>query len=181
MNNLIFMLFGLLIISIIIYICSIYIVKIVCKSTIEDAKRCVDKFINEIVASTKTESKVAYPVLIGSNGFTIRDEIVNTLFSRLDNIYKNWYFERADYVSKNVICYTFRVYDCLLNMDRKRLMSKLRVVDEAALSMHFHENGIYTLPADGFCAVRVVGDRMHVFYAINDSGLEEIQAIRQQP
>ena len=181
MNNLIFMLFGLLIISIIIYICSIYIVKIVCKSTIEDAKRCVDKFLGEILSSTNTAPNVTYPVLIGSNGFAIRDEIVTSLFSRLDHIYATWYFERADYVSQNVVTYVFRVYDCLLDIDRKRILSRARIVGETALSMHWHELGIYTLPVDNFCAVRILGDRLFVFYALNDLGCDEVRAIREQP
>lgn len=181
MVKIICILVSVLLIVIGIYIASIYFVRTICKTSLEDAKKSVDKFLGEILSSTNIAPNVTYPVLIGSNGFSIRDEIVTSLFSRLDNIYATWYFERADYTSENVVCYSFRVYDCLLDIARKRILSRVRIVAESALSMHFHELGIYTLPVDNFCAVRILGDRLFVFYALNDIGCDEVRAIREQP
>lgn len=181
MVKIVFILVSVLLIAIGIYIASIYFVRTICKISLEDAKKSVDKFLGEILSSTNTAPNVTYPVLIGSNGFAIRDEIVTSLFSRLDHIYATWYFERADYVSQNVVTYVFRVYDCLLDIDRKRILSRARIVGETALSMHWHELGIYTLPVDNFCAVRILGDRLFVFYALNDLGCDEVRAIREQP
>ena len=76
MIKIVCILVSVLLIAIGIYIASIYFVRTICKTSLEDAKKSVDKFLGEILSSTNIAPSVTYPVLIGSNGFSIRDEIV---------------------------------------------------------------------------------------------------------
>lgn len=184
MGDLILMIITVVIVLVACYIGAIYLVKIICQKTIDDAKKSVDDFLQKIIDAFQSKSipTFQYNVAIGSNGIAIRDDIVHTYFRKLDNLYETWFYEKSYFSSENVVCYEFRVYDCTLcNPTPKRIIDKVRPIAEKALTMHFHEQGIYSIAIDSFVAVRLFNDRLFVYYATNDKGFEEIQAIRQQP
>lgn len=184
MENLILMILTILVTLIACYIGAIYMVKIICKKTIDEAKKSVDDFLQKIIDSlqNKPMQTFQYNVAIGSNGIAIRDDIVHTYFEKLNTLFETWYYERSYFSSENIVCYEFRVYDCTLcNPTKKRITDKVRPIAEKALTMHFHEQGIYNIAVDNFVAIRLCSDRLFIFYATNDKGFEEIRAIRQQP
>lgn len=184
MENLILMILTILVTLIACYIGAIYMVKIICKKTIDEAKKSVDDFLQKIIDSfqNKPMQTFQYNVAIGSNGIAIRDDIVHTYFEKLNTLFETWYYERSYFSSENIVCYEFRVYVCTLcNPTKKRITDKVRPIAEKALTMHFHEQGIYNIAVDNFVAIRLCSDRLFVYYATNDKGFEEIRAIRQQP
>lgn len=184
MENLILMILTILVTLIACYIGAIYMVKIICKKTIDEAKKSVDDFLQKIIDAfqSKPMQTFQYNVAIGSNGIAIRDDIVHTYFEKLNTLFETWYYERSYFSSENIVCYEFRVYDCTLcNPTKKRITDKVRPIAEKALTMHFHEQGIYNIVVDGFVAIRLCSDRLFIFYATNDKGFEEIRAIRLQP
>lgn len=184
MENLILMILTILVTLIACYIGAIYMVKIICKKTIDEAKKSVDDFLQKIIDSfqNKPMQTFQYNVAIGSNGIAIRDDIVHTYFEKLNTLFETWYYERSYFSSENIVCYEFRVYVCTLcNPTKKRITDKVRPIAEKALTMHFHEQGIYNIAVDNFVAIRLCSDRLFIFYATNDKGFEEIRAIRQQP
>lgn len=184
MENFILMILTILVTLIACYIGAIYMVKIICKKTMDEAKKSVDDFLQKIIDTfqNKPMQTFQYNVAIGSNGIAIRDDIVHTYFEKLNTLFETWYYERSYFSSENIVCYEFRVYDCTLcNPTKKRITDKVRPIAEKALTMHFHEQGIYNIVVDGFVAIRLCSDRLFIFYATNDKGFEEIQTIRQQP
>lgn len=184
MGDLILMIITVVIVLVACYIGAIYLVKIICQKTIDDAKKSVDDFLQKIIDSfqNKPMQTFQYNVAIGSNGIAIRDDIVHTYFEKLNTLFETWYYERSYFSSENIVCYEFRVYVCTLcNPTKKRITDKVRPIAEKALTMHFHEQGIYNIAVDNFVAIRLCSDRLFIFYATNDKGFEEIRAIRQQP
>lgn len=184
MENLILMILTILVTLIACYIGAIYMVKIICKKTIDEAKKSVDDFLQKIIDSfqNKPMQTFQYNVAIGSNGIAIRDDIVHTYFEKLNTLFETWYYERSYFSSENIVCYEFRVYVCTLcNPTKKRITDKVRPIAEKALTMHFHEQGIYNIAVDNFVAIRLYSDHLFVYYATNDKGFKEIRAIRQQP
>lgn len=126
--------------------------------------------------------QITYPVLIGSNGICIRDEVVNRLFERLYRLYDDWYFEYSFYSSPNVVIYQFRVYNYKLGdkFDRKLVIHRAKQIAERALQMHFHDSGIYGTSVDGFIAITLYSDVLRVHIACNNLGFKEIEGIRLQ-
>lgn len=154
------------------------------KKSMSEAKHTVDDFLDKIIDALRgsNSNTLRYDILIGSNGVSVRDEIVNHYFEKLYDIFNDWYFNVAYFPTSNVVCYEFRVYNCKLeNFDKKRILARVKQIAEKALVMHFHDRGIYTIPVDNFIAVTLYSDVLKVFIACNDAGFSEIEAIRQQP
>ena len=184
MGDLILIIITVVIVLVVCYIGAIYLVKITCQKTMDEAKKSVDDFLQKIIDAfqSKPMQTFQYNVAIGSNGIAIRDDIVHTYFEKLNTLFETWSYERSYFSSENIVCYEFRVYDCTLcNPTKKRITDKVRPIAEKALTMHFHGQGIYNIVVDGFVAIRLYSDRLFVYYATNDKGFEEIKAIRQQP
>ena len=184
MENLILMILTVVIVLVACYIGAIYLVKITCQKTMDEAKKSVDDFLQKLIDTfqNKPMQTFQYNVAIGSNGIAIRDDFVHTYFEKLNTLFETWYYERSYFNSNNTVCYEFRVYDCTLcNPTPKRIIDKVRPIAEKALTMHFHDQGIYSIAVDNFVAIRLFNDRLFIYYATNDKGFEEIQAIRQQP
>ena len=127
----------------------------------------------------KQHQQVVYPVFIGSNGYCIRDEIVNDLFSGLGKYFGTFFYDSTYNQTTNTVCYCFRVYQQLNpNFSRKRMLSLLRPIGEKALSRWFHEQTLYT-NVDNFIAVTWQADRLCFHFAMNDAGFAEIADLRK--
>lgn len=143
----------------------------------------LNNILKGILEFFKDKPRFSYPVLIGSNGISIRDEIVNGYFENLYKIYTDWYYESSYYSSCNVVVYQFRVYNYKLTskFDKKLVIHRVKQIAERALIMHFHELGIYNIPVDNFIAVTLYSDTLRIHIACNDLGFKEIADIRKLP
>lgn len=122
-----------------------------------------------------------FPVYIGSNGYSICDEVVNTLFAKLGNYWNIFYFEVAYDYSPNVVTYQFRVYEPQKsNADRRHLLVRARQVGEKALTQHLHAQGIYNLVIDNFVAVTLQADVLRFYFATTSQGFAEIVELRKR-
>ncbi|MBQ9198689.1 MAG: hypothetical protein IJ141_00735 [Lachnospiraceae bacterium] len=142
----------------------------------------LNNILKRILAFFEEKPQFVYPVLIGSNGISIRDEVVNSAFEKLYRLYEDWYYEYSFYSSQNVVVYQFRVYNYKLSdkFDRKLVIHRAKQIAERALQMHFHDNGIYGTAVDGFIAVTLYSDVLRIHIACNNIGFREIEAIRLQ-
>lgn len=184
MNNLVLLVVMMLTIPLLIYLGCILILRQFFHKTGEEAKKTVDNALTKIINlfQDKNTFGVVYDVLIGSNGVYVRDEIVNEKFRGFDSLFDDWYYEMAYYPTANVVCYQFRVYNCKLQkFDKKLVLYRSKQVSEHALISHFHDRGIYNIPADSFIATEIGADILKVYISINDVGFREIEEIRRKP
>lgn len=177
---------GILVIGLFVavYVGAILVLQQFLHKTKDEAKEIVDKCITKFINMLQENKNVTvgYDVMIGGNGVAIRDEVVNNYFYKLYSLYSDWYYDLCYNVSCNVVCYQFRVFNCTQeNFERKRIIYRVKQIAERALTMHFHERGLYGLPVDNFIAVTLCNDVLKVYIACNDAGFEEIQAIRRLP
>lgn len=184
MNEIVVIIFGVIALLVMSYVGAILVVQQFLHKTKDEAKKAVDDFLTQII-SLFQENRVplnSYDVMIGGNGVAIRDEIVNRYFEKIYTLFDDWYYEMCGYNSPNVVCYQFRVFNPKLeNFDKKRVVYRVKQIAERALTMHFHDRGIFGMPVDDFVAVTLCNDVLRVFIACNDAGFAEIEAIRRLP
>lgn len=184
MNEIMFVIFGVIALFGTLYVGAILVLQQFLHKTKDEAKKAVDDFLTQII-SLFQENRVppnSYDVMIGGNGVAIRDEIVNGYFEKIYTLYDDWYYEMCGFYSQNVIFYQFRVFNPKLeNFDKKRVVYRVKQIAEKALIRHFHDRGIYGMSVDGFVAVTLCNDVMKVYFACNDAGFAEIEAIRRLP
>lgn len=158
-----------------------------CHKTTQEAKQIINNTI--LTACTgfsklfkEEPPKYNFPVVIGSNGVTICDDIIYTLFNKLDKYFDTWFYLSTDYCTNNVIVYRFNVYELLEpDMRRKLLLLKLRHVGEQALLIHLHEQGIFQITnIENFVAVSYKANLLCFYLALNEQGFSEIATINKQ-
>lgn len=162
--------------------CVLFIQKCFQKSRTE-AETLVNEKLEALIRffSSQPTTGMTYDVAIGANGIAFREDVLNDSFHGLYDIWSDWYFEKCSYSpSGNMLGYEFRVYNPVHSISRKLTLQRVRQVAEKALTLHFHEQGIFNIPADNFIAVTTKGDRLIVIIACNEAGLNEIQQIRQR-
>lgn len=153
------------------------------KKSRTEAETLVNEKLEALIRffSSQPTTGMTYDVAIGANGIAFREDVLNDSFHGLYDIWSDWYFEKCSYSpSGNMLGYEFRVYNPVHSISRKLTLQRVRQVAEKALTLHFHEQGIFNIPADNFIAVTTKGDRLIVAIACNEAGLNEIQQIRQR-
>lgn len=158
-----------------------------CQKTTQEAKQIINNTIlNAYTGLCKLlkgePQKYIFPVVIGSNGVTICDDVIYTLFKKLDKYFDTWFYLSTDYYTNNVIVYNFNVYNLLATeMNRKLLLINLRHVGEQALLIHLHEQGIFQITnIEDFVAVSYKANRLRFYLALNEQGFSEIETIKRQ-
>ncbi len=163
----------------------VFILVYFCGKTTDEAKKTISdwgskiyKFLEELAKSNQPAQ--VYPVCIGSNGYCIRDDIVNHQFDKLGTYYDIYFYEMAYNYSTNVIVYQFKVYN-QINSDfsRQRLLMRCRQIGEKALLQHLHEQGCFDVKIDNFVAVTLQADTLCYFFALNNQGFQEIAELRK--
>lgn len=155
--------------------------------TLEEAKKVISEKAQKLYAfldelAKKQEQPVEYNIYMGSNGYSIVDEVIHRYFVALGKYYSIWYFECAYQPSQNIITYQFKVYEQINdNFPHDRMVSICRRIGEKALAQHFHENNLHNIRVDGFMAVTIQADTLRYHIAKNDIGIEEIAKLRRQP
>lgn len=161
----------------------VFIIMLVERKSVEEATKILTDFLSSIYKALETstvQTSANYNVLIGYNGYVIRDDIVNEYFAPLQKYWETVYYSNSHYISPNVVAYEFRAYFPLRYEDAPRRLSILvKQVAEQALTRHFHSVGI-SVPVDRFIAVHIHQDIVSVYIAVNDSGFREIETLRER-
>ena len=154
--------------------------------TLEEAKKVMSEKAQKLYAfleelAKKQEQTIEYNIYIGSNGYSIVDEVINRYFVSLGRYYQIWYFEYVYQPSQNIITYQFKVYEQINdNFPHDRMVSICRRIGEKALAQHFHENNLLNMRVDNFIAVTIQADTLRYHIAKNNVGIEEIAKLRRQ-
>lgn len=179
-------LFGsLLIVAVVvitIFCITILIIMLVERKSVQEATKILTDFLSSIykaLETTTVQTPANYNVLIGYNGYVIRDDIVNDYFSPLQKYWETVFYSHINHPSPNVVEYVFRAYfPTRYDSSNRRLIMYVKQIAEQALTKHFHSLGI-TIPADRFVAVKIRSDMVSVYFATNDNGFGEIESLRQ--
>lgn len=159
------------------------LVMLIGKKTKDEAiKTTVDfvkKTFKEFFSSENVAVNSNFPVSIGWNGYTIREDIVNNAFEKLE---KYWEFVNFEFVitsNPNVLIYQFRVYNQIdKNLSKKNLLIKVRRTAEQALTKHFQSQNIF-VSVDKFVAVALSQDILRVAFATNNEGFALVSQLRR--
>ena len=163
----------------------ILVVKFVMKKSLSEA---MDDFISwlERLAKIWEESfpksavTTNYPVYIGSNGYTVRDEVVNDSFGKLGKYFEIFFFICAYPYSDNVVIYEFKVYTPVNpNMSHRRLCYTAKQIAEGAVTEQLHNQGYHSFVIDRFIHVNLQSDTLRVYIATNNLGFDEIENLRK--
>ena len=160
------------------------LIKYIGKKSTDEAIKIISDFVKKVYKALFTVEKgtqtVRYPVFIGWNDYEYRSDLIDDAFIKLEKIWNIVYYEIVITSQPNIVIYQFRVHDLVdKNMDKKRVLAKVRRITEEALTKHFHEQGVY-IPADRFIAENLKQDILRIAIAVNDAGFEDIAKIRCQ-
>lgn len=178
-------LFLIFIFIILIYLVMVFAVKITTKKSIDDSMKLVEMWGNRFFEwldawNKKSQADIQFPVFLGANGYTIRDEVVNSAFEKLYKFWEIYFFTSAFPYSSNVVIYEFRVYNpTTFNTDNRRLRNNAKKVAEGALTEHLHNQGFYNFIIDNFIYVSLNADTLRVHIATTPMGFEEIAKLRK--
>lgn len=187
MNNILTQfLFALLMVAVVvvaIFCLIVFIIMLAGRKSVQEAAKILTDFLSSIYKALETatvQTPANYNVFIGYNGYTYRDDIINEFFAPLQKYWETVYFAHASYISPNVVEYAFRAYFPIRYENApRRLSMSVKQVAEQALTRHFHSVGI-SLPVDRFIAVQIQQDIVSVYIAVNDSGFQEIENLRER-
>ena len=167
------------------YLAVVFAVKSICKKSFNEANDIVsakiDKFFEWLEKlSSQNQPQLNMPVFIGSNGYSIRDEIVNKSFGKLGKYFEIFFFTCAYPLTANVIIYEFKVYNPIHDfMDNRRLCGIAKQIAEGALTEHLHNQGYYNYIIDNFIFTTLQADTLRVHIATNPQGFNEIAEMRK--
>lgn len=167
----------------ILYAIVILVTLFIKKSTVEEAKSCVDVFLHKTFLSNSSLEQTTpldtYPVFIGFNGYIFRPDLIERAFHKLSKYWEFFYYENVYNQHPNIIVYQFRVYEPLHDdIKYRRLTALVQNVTEEALAKHMHEHGCF-VPIDKFIAVRITGDILQIAIAKNNAGFQQINRMRK--
>ena len=169
------------------YLGVVFAVKSICKKSFDEASAIVsakfDKFFKWLEKfSSQNQPIPSFPVFIGSNGYSIRDEIVNSAFAKLGKYFEIYFFVCAYPFTANVVIYEFKVYNPIYEgMDNRRLCGVAKQVAEGALMEHLHNQGYYNFVIDNFINTTIQADTLRVHIATTTQGFNEIAELRKSP
>lgn len=153
------------------------------KYSVEEAKSCVDVFLQKTFLNSssigQTVSMYTYPVFIGFNGYIFRPDLIERGFHKLSKYWDFFYFENIYNQHPNIIIYQFRVYEPIHDdIKTRRLTALVQNVAEEVLAHHMHENNCF-VPIDKFIAIQLMNDILQIAIAKNNAGFQQIASMRK--